>query len=100
MAHIAPLLLIAALGASTATAEECSFPQKEPVQQSGKTEYLFLDTCGKPYEVGYRLDGSTLHFPKGGKHALPKADNASAEQVLREAYGLVGEREKLIRTKF
>jgi len=100
MVHIAPVLLIVALGASTASAKECTFPQSEPVQQSGKIEYLFLDTCGKPYEVGYRLDGSTLYFPKGGKHSLPKADNASAEQVLRDVYGLVGEREKLIRTKF
>lgn len=100
MAHIAPVLLVLALGASSASAKECSFPRNEPVQQSGKTEYLFLDTCGRPYEVGYRLDGNTLLFPRGGKHALPKADDASAEKVLRDAYGLVGERDKLIRTKF
>ncbi|WIJ24023.1 hypothetical protein [Devosia sp. RR2S18] len=50
-------------------------------------------------ERGYRLEGSTLHLPRGGSHSLPELSAAEAETVLRENYGLVGERDCLVRTK-
>lgn len=52
-----------------------------------------------PYEVGYRFEGKTLHFPRGGKHTLPNSSEAEAQEVLRETYGLKGEGDALVRTK-
>ena len=91
-----PLLVVTA---SPAFAQDCSYPERAPVQKDGEVQYRFTDSCGQPYEVGYRLEGKTLHFPRGGKHALPKASEEEAERVLRETYGLNGERGNLIRTK-
>lgn len=79
---------------------ECTFPQREPIQNSGGLLTLFMNPCGVKYEAGYRLEGNTLHFPFGGSHALRDATQEEAEAALREAYGLVGEREKLVRTKW
>jgi hypothetical protein len=94
-------LALAALALTTAPAfaPDCTYPQREPIQKGERTEYRFTDSCGEAYEVGYRLEGNTLHFPRGGRHTLPKGTEADAEKVLRETYGLVGERGALIRTK-
>lgn len=72
------------------------------VQEDGElyTRTIFEDSCGEPYQVGYRLEGNTLHFPSGGMHEVAEEDEAGAEALLREAYGLEGEREALQRTKF
>ena len=59
---------------------------------------IFQDACGL-YQVGYRLDGTTLHFPSGATHGLQNATAEQAEQTLRDAYGLTGPRDRLIRTK-
>jgi hypothetical protein len=95
-----PIFALLAVTASPAFADNCVYPQLEPIQKDGKTQYRFLDSCGHPYEVGYRLEGSTLHFPRGGLHTLPKGTAADAEKVLRETYGLVGKPDSLIRTKW
>ena len=71
----------------------------EIVKNGKAIAHRFTDSCGNPYEVGYRLEGTTLHFPRGGQHSLSQASEGEAEQILRETYGLVGERNKLIRTK-
>jgi hypothetical protein len=94
------LLALLCLAASPALAQDCTYPQREAVQKDGKPEYRFTDSCGQPYEVGYRLEGKTLHFPGGGTHTLPEGSEADAERVFRETYGLVGQRESLIRTKW
>ncbi len=85
--------------AGPAATQVCNFHSVEPVHHSGKVQYRFVDSCGAVYEVGYRLEGNTLHFPRGGQHALPEVTASVAEQVLRETYGLVGETDALIRTK-
>jgi hypothetical protein len=89
--------LVAARGA---TAAECSFPHREPQPIAGGLQVFFLDSCGRPYEVGYRLEGNTLYFPGGGTHRIEHASQDEAERLLREAYGLVGERDALIRTRW
>jgi hypothetical protein len=91
-----------ALTAYPAVAQDCTYPELAPVQTGGQTVYQFTDSCGVAYEVGYRLEGNTLHFPGRGTHThtLPVGSEADAEKVLRETYGLVGERESLIRTKW
>lgn len=93
------VMLAGIFAAAPAWAQDCTYPQREPVQREGRAEYRFTDSCGNPYEVGYRLEGTTLHFPRGGQHSLSQASEGEAEQILRETYGLVGERNKLIRTK-
>lgn len=93
------IVALSVLNSGPLLATECSFPRMEPLERSDGTEYRFVDSCGKLYEVGYRMEGNTLYFPKGGKHTLPEANAEEAERVLRETYGLVGERERLIRTK-
>lgn len=80
-------------------AQECSYPQSEPTKTEGEVEYRFIDSCGKPYEVGYRIEGNTLHLPRGGQHSLPEATEAEAERILRETYGLKGNVDSLVRTK-
>jgi hypothetical protein len=87
------------LAASPALAQDCTYLEQAPVQQDGRLQFRFTDSCGQPYEVGYRLEGNTLHFPRGGKHTLPKGNEAEAEKVLRETFGLIGERDQMIRTK-
>lgn len=61
---------------------------------------IFADACGERYEVGYRLDANTLQIPFGGSHTITNATEAEAEAILREAYGLVGDRDRLVRTKW
>ncbi|MBB6182426.1 hypothetical protein HNQ75_004415 [Rhizobium flavum] len=80
-------------------AQECTYPQREPIERDGGVDYRFVDSCGKPYEVGYRLEGQTLHFPRGGQHSLPEATEAEAERILRDTYGLEGGAAGLVRTK-
>ena len=58
----------------------------------------FVDAQGNSYQVGFRLEGTTLHFPGGGQHALEDTAPEAAEALLRETYGLVGERDALVRT--
>jgi hypothetical protein len=60
----------------------------------------FVDDCGNEYQVGYRIEGATLHTPGGGKHEITDRPTAEAEELLRETYGLVGERNALARTKW
>jgi len=96
-----PLVLtLMAFAASPALAEDCTYPQREPVERDGQTQYRFTDSCGDAYEVGYRLEGNTLYMPGDAEHSLPEETEAAAETLLREAYGLVGERDSLIRTKW
>lgn len=94
------VMLAASFAAAPAWAQDCTYPQREPVQREGRAEYRFTDSCGNPYEVGYRLEGRTLHFPRGGQHSLTRSSDPEAETLLRDAYGLVGERDSLIRTKW
>ncbi len=61
---------------------------------------IFTDACGAAYQVGYRLEGNTLVMPGGGTHEIRQASAQDAERLLREAYGLVGERDHLDRTKW
>jgi hypothetical protein len=89
-----------AFAAWPAAAQDCTYPTLAPVKNGERTQYQFSDSCGEAYEVGYRLEGNTLHFPRGGKHTLPKGTEADAEKVLRETYGLIGSRDSLIRTKW
>ena len=60
----------------------------------------FVDDCGNSYQVGYRIEGATLHTPGGGRHEITDRPAAEAEELLRETYGLVGERNALARTKW
>ncbi len=87
------------LVATSATAQDCTYPQLTPVMKEDTTQYRFINSCGHAYEVGYRLEGKTLHLPRGGTHTLSQETEADAEKVLRETYGLIGERNALIRTK-
>lgn len=91
--------MAAAAPAATA-AQDCSFPNRQPAQADGRTQTMFVNDCGQVYEVGYRLEGNALHFPDGAVHAIKDADRETAETLLREAYGLVGERDALVRTKW
>ncbi|MBK1664071.1 hypothetical protein CKO38_05010 [Rhodospirillum rubrum] len=82
-----------------AAAAECSFPDRPPAAaMAGQTR--FVNDCGQPYEIGYRLEGTTLSFPGGGSHTINDASPEAAERLLREAYGLIGEPDHLIRTKW
>lgn len=92
-------IMALAFVAGPAVATECAFHSLQPVHHSGKVQYRFVDSCAQVYEVGYRLEGNTLHFPRGGQHTIPDVTAVAAEQILRETYGLVGEAEALIRTK-
>ena len=95
-----PLIVtLLALIAGPAAAQDCTYPERAPISKEGTTQYRFIDSCGQAYEVGYRLEGTTLHFPRGGSHTLTRETEAEAEKLLRETYGLVGERDALIRTK-
>jgi hypothetical protein len=78
-------------------AQECTFAQSQPVKNDGKST-AHIDPCGNLYETGYRLEGNELRFPGGGLHRLPDGNQEEAERILRETYGLQGERDKLIRT--
>lgn len=60
----------------------------------------FVDACGNNYQVGYRIEGTALHTPDGGKHEITDRSAKEAEELLRETYGLVGERDALARTKW
>lgn len=60
----------------------------------------FVDAQGNNYQVGFRLEGKTLYFPGGEQHALEIASTEAAEKLLREMFGLVGERDALVRTKW
>jgi len=90
--------LVATFFLSTA-ATACTYKQVEPVVEDGETKYRFFNECGF-YEVGYRLVGNALHFPRGGVHAIRDVSVAKAQSLLAEIYGLVdvGE-EALVRTK-
>ena len=92
-------LLALATGPAAAQAQDCTYPEVAPISKQGTTQYRFINSCGHAYEVGYRLEGKTLHFPRGGSHTLTRGTEAEAEKLLRETYGLVGERDALIRTK-
>ena len=98
MKHVFAVVALACT-VGPATAKECTFHGLEPVHHSGKVQYRFVDSCGVVYEVGYRLEGNTLHFPRGGQHTLPNETAIAAEKILRETYGLVGEPDSLIRTR-
>lgn len=60
----------------------------------------FVDAQGNSYQVGFRIEGKTLYFPGGEEHALEVASTETAEKLLRETFGLVGERDALVRTKW
>lgn len=94
-------IIIFAATAATAT-ENCQVPArgKDAMLVGGLGNSLFVNPCGDRYETGYRLEGSTLFFPGGGRHAIGDASPDIAEALLREAYGLIGPREDLIRTRW
>lgn len=98
MKHIVVATLIAAGSVSTASAA-CNYERAEPVTNEGQKQHRFFNECGF-YEVGYTLEGNTLHFPRGGTHTVRDVSVAEAQSVLTETYGLVevGE-DRLIRTK-
>ena len=96
MLAVACLLTLAAV---PALAAECDFPEPPP-QKPGAAPVRLVNTCGQTYEVGYRLEGNSLYFPGGGRHEIREVDEAEAERVLRETYGLVGPRSALVRTRF
>lgn len=84
-----------ASGASAA----CTYEPESTVNKDGQTQYRFLNDCGF-YEVGYKLEGNTLHLPRGGKHTLSDIPVSEAQSVLTETYGLKDAGEgKLVRTK-
>lgn len=60
----------------------------------------FVDAQGNAYQVGYHLEGSTLHFPGEGLHEMKDAAPDTAEEIFRETYGLVGDKDALVRTKW
>jgi hypothetical protein len=60
----------------------------------------FVDPQGNTYQVGYWLEGSTLHFPGEGLHEMTDAAPETAQAIFRETYGLVGDRDALVRTKW
>lgn len=99
MSAIALSLFAAGLLWATAPAHasDCTLPPDVPLKAEGRTP-IFKTPCGDPYQAGYRLEGNTLHFPGSGTHALREISEAEAEQVLRETYGLVGPRDRLVRT--
>lgn len=94
--------IIAVSTVPSAGQENCVIPAPEnaAVSVGGRTGTLFENACGQRYETGYRLLGNTLLFPGGGSHELLEASISEAETVLRETYGLTGERNHLIRTKW
>ncbi|WP_299443198.1 hypothetical protein [uncultured Rhodospira sp.] len=91
------LTFVAPLGVAPASGADCPRPQDLPLKTEGRTP-VFQDACGQRFQAGYRLEGTTLHFPGGGTHTLTEATTAEAERVLRDAYGLVGPRHRLVRT--
>jgi hypothetical protein len=60
----------------------------------------FVDAQNNTYQVGYRIQGSTLHFPGEGFHEIKDVAPEIAEALFRDTYGLIGEREALVRTKW
>lgn len=83
-----------------AQAGECSFPSVADIDLREGASTMHENECGEPYEVGYRLEGNTLHFPRGGSHTIRNRDEEAAEALLRETYGLIGDRDALIRTRW
>ncbi|KAA5606081.1 hypothetical protein F1188_08725 [Roseospira marina] len=97
---VSSLALSGLVGVPSALAADCSLPPKGvPLKTEGRTPVLH-NACGQPFQAGYRLEGTTLHFPSGATHALPQATEAEAEETLRIAYGLVGPRDALVRTRW
>lgn len=94
------LMLVAALLlVSTSVAGACTYAITKPLIAEGETHYIFRGPCGL-YEVGYRLEGTTLHFPRGGEHTITNLTDEEAQQILRDTYGLVGsDNDALIRTE-
>ena len=79
-------LLITAAICVASPSLACVYEPIVPVEDDGRT--VFLGTCGF-YETGYRLDGSTLHFPDGSTHAITNVSKPEAQAALKEAYGLI-----------
>lgn len=101
VAHLRAVAFLLTLAAAPALAAGCDFPAPPPPQSSEPALPVRpVNACGQTYEVGYRLEGNILYFPGGGRHAIGEVDEAQAERVLREAYGLVGPRSALVRTRF
>lgn len=97
----AALVVVPAVSAlAAAPSDGCGYPNRTPIVHDTGIQTMFVNTCGERYEAGYRLEGNTLRFPRGGAHTLPEATPAQAEAVLRDAYGLVGERDALVRTRW
>jgi hypothetical protein len=90
-------LAVAGLIWAPAQAADCALPPDVPLKHEGRTP-VFKNPCGQLFQAGYRLEGTTLHFPGGGTHAIRDVSEDEAERVLREAYGLVGPRDRLVRT--
>lgn len=91
--------MLTLLVAGAAGATECEYEHHKPLERNGGEQFVFFGNCGF-YEVGYRLDGNTLYFPRGGSHQLTGVSNAEAKVQLRETYGLIGDDPRyLVRTK-
>ena len=87
MRQILLATFMAAGWAGTASAA-CTYEQVEPVAKQGQMQHRFFSECGF-YEVGYMLEGNTLHFPRGGTHTVSDVSVAEAQSLLTETYGLV-----------
>ena len=93
------LALIAAVTFAHPASADCTYNPESFVTENGQTQYRFLNDCGF-YEVGYRLEGNTLYFPRGGEHTLSDIPVFEAQSILTETYGLKDAGEgKLVRTK-
>jgi len=83
--------------AASAPALACSYEPDPQLRDAGVT--VFRGDCGL-FEIGYRLEGNTLFFPRGGSHALKQSEADAAQAVLIATYGLVpGPDGTYVRTK-
>ena len=76
--------MVLASGAAAA----CTYEAESTVNEDGQAQHRFFNDCGS-YEVGYRLEGKTLHFPRGGTHTLSDLPVPEAQAILTETYGLL-----------
>ena len=90
---------IAAVAFANTASAACTYKVDSTVTEDGETQHRFFNDCGF-YEVGYRLEGNTLYFPRGGTHTLSDLPVPEAQAILTETYGLLDiGAENLIRTK-
>jgi hypothetical protein len=94
------VLILTLVGMSASALAECAFPIRSPVETDIGVRTMFVNECGQWYQVGYRIEGDTLVFPTGGRHQIKDTAPGRAEAALREAYGLIGNTDALVRTRW